>query len=151
MRLNSVRLSVIYINKTRTHVMFCAHQVLDRHILWGLCKLERLVCGGDPIPMPARIGFSLQRGKGAVQNTQRDSVILSPDPQGLYGQPKHEACHRTHTCRQIIMNEWFVYAYHTWICVCTVSHSLVMHWLKNKSLVCYGTIRLTLGPSQPYL
>ena len=28
-------------------------------------------------------------------NTQGTSVILSPDPQGLCGQPKHEACHRT--------------------------------------------------------
>ena len=28
-------------------------------------------------------------------NTQETSAILSPDPQGLCGQPKHEVCHRT--------------------------------------------------------
>ena len=28
-------------------------------------------------------------------NTQGTSVILSPDPLGLCGQPKHEACDRT--------------------------------------------------------
>ena len=28
-------------------------------------------------------------------NTQWTSVILSPDPQGLCGQSKHEACQRT--------------------------------------------------------
>ena len=28
-------------------------------------------------------------------NTQGTSVILSPDPQGLVGQPKHDACCRT--------------------------------------------------------
>ena len=28
-------------------------------------------------------------------NTQGTSVILSPDSQGLGGQPKHEACRRT--------------------------------------------------------
>ena len=56
---------------------------------------------GYPIPMPAGIGFSLRRGReGSLTciwcvNTQGTSVILSPDPQGLCGQPKHEACHRT--------------------------------------------------------
>ena len=65
---------------------------------WPL-KLERLVWGGDPIPMPAGIGFSLRIGRGGpltrmwVVQTQGNSVILRPDPpQGLGGQPKHEAC-----------------------------------------------------------
>ena len=36
--------------------------------------------------------FNLNVGSA---NTQGTSVISMPDPQGLCGQPKHEACHRT--------------------------------------------------------
>ena len=37
-------------------------------------------------------GFNLNVG---CANTQGTSGILSPGQQGLCGQPKHEACHRT--------------------------------------------------------
>ena len=45
-------------------VSFCSHQVFWPPYLTGPLKLERLVWGGDPIPMPAEIGFSLRRGRG---------------------------------------------------------------------------------------
>ena len=56
----------------------------------GPLKLERLAWGGDPKTMPTGIDFSLRIGrKGFILHvggakTQGTSVILSPDPQGLY-------------------------------------------------------------------
>ena len=44
--------------------LFCSHQVFWPPYLTGPLKLERLVWGGDPITMPAGIGFSLQRDRG---------------------------------------------------------------------------------------
>ena len=44
--------------------VFCSHQVFWAPYLTGPFQLERLVWGGDPIPMPAAIGFSLRRGRG---------------------------------------------------------------------------------------
>ena len=45
-------------------VLFCSHQVFWPPYLTGPLKLKRLVWGGDPIPMPAGIGFFLRRGRG---------------------------------------------------------------------------------------
>ena len=55
------------------------------------------------IPLPATIGLSLRRDKKEIFNlcvgraiTQGTSIILSPDPQELCGQPKRESCPRIH-------------------------------------------------------
>ena len=48
----------------QSFVLFCSHQVFWPPHLTGPLKLERLVWGGDPIPMPAGIGFSFRIGRG---------------------------------------------------------------------------------------
>ena len=60
------------------------------------------LCGaGDPISMPVAIGLFAKRQRGNYYlrvgnvNAHGISINISPDPQGLCGQPKLKACHWT--------------------------------------------------------